>query len=146
MYRSNITQELGGMPAKQALREFIKTALFFYQVANEEILADSLIKEGSRCIDEGKLTDALHLFEEANLLEKWRDIYGTIILANLAYICAKQGNIHKARDYVDDYYDLYGKSDYSQEPDEFQKLTYAQQEIDRLELQQMLMGNEAKNQ
>lgn len=101
------------MPTKQQFREFVKTALFFYQVANEEILADSLIKEGSRCIEEGKLTDALTLFEEANLLEKWRDIYGTVVLANLAYICAKQGNIHKARDYIEDYYDIYGKSDYS---------------------------------
>lgn len=89
------------------------------------MLADSLIQEGSRCIDEGKLVDALHLFEEANHLEKWKDIYGTIVLANLAYICAKQGNIHKARHYVEEYYILYGKGEHMQDPDEFTKLNFA---------------------
>jgi outer membrane protein assembly factor BamD (BamD/ComL family) len=110
-------------------------------VANEEILADSLISEGNRCIVEGKLTDALHLFEEANQLEKWKDIYGTKVLANLAYICAKLGNMHKAREYINDYYDLYGKSDFQQEIDECQKLNFAQQEIDRHEVEQMILGN-----
>jgi len=46
MYRGNITQELGGVPLKHEMKEFLKTVLFFYQVANEELLADSLIKEG----------------------------------------------------------------------------------------------------
>ena len=103
----------------------MKTALYFYQIANEEALADSLISEGQRCIEENKLQDALQLFEEANQLEKWRDIYGTVVLANLAYICAKLGNIHRARDYIDDYFDLYGQSDFHQDPDEYQKLTFA---------------------
>lgn len=97
MYRENLTQELTGVPTKTQMSELLKTALFFYQVANEEILADSLIKEGTRCIEESKLADALHLFEEANSLEKWRDIYGTMVLANMAFICVKQGNYMKAR-------------------------------------------------
>jgi hypothetical protein len=59
MYRSQITQELPGVPTKQQLRDLIKTTLFFYQVANEEQLVDSLIKEGSRCIEESKYDDAL---------------------------------------------------------------------------------------
>jgi hypothetical protein len=58
MYRGNITQELGGVPLKHEMKEFLKTVLFFYQVANEELLADSLIKEGQRCLTEGKLNDA----------------------------------------------------------------------------------------
>ena len=111
-----------GVPSKQQIRELLKTALFFYQVANEEILADSLIKEGSRCIEEGKLGDAHHLFEEANDLEKWRDIYGTVILANLAYICALKKNYTKAKQHIDDFYELYGITDNYVDPDEHTKL------------------------
>lgn len=75
-------------------------------------------------------------------MEKWRDIYGTVVLANLAYICAKLGNIHRARDYIDDYFDLYGQSDFQQDPDEYQKLTFAHQEVDRLEVEQLIIGNQ----
>lgn len=114
------------MPSKQQVKEIIKTALFFYHVANEEILAESLIKEGSRCIDEGKLEDAQHLFDEANQLEKWRDIYGTVVLANLAYICLLKNNVTKARQHLSDYYDLFNQSDYSIDPDEYQKITHVQ--------------------
>jgi outer membrane protein assembly factor BamD (BamD/ComL family) len=73
-------------------------------------LADSLIKEGSRCIEEGKLDDAIQLFEEAGHLEKWRDIYGSIIFANLAYICVMKRNYTKAMYHIEDYYQLSGSS------------------------------------
>ena len=63
MYRSNVTQEMTGVPSKTGMRDLIKTALFFYQVAIEEKLADSLIKEGSRCLEEGNLNDAQDLFD-----------------------------------------------------------------------------------
>jgi hypothetical protein len=58
MYRSQMTQELTGVPSKQEIRAFIKTVLFFYQVVNEEHLVDSLIQEGAKCINEKKLDDA----------------------------------------------------------------------------------------
>ena len=141
MYRSNITQELGGVPTKQQIRELLKTALFFYQVANEELLSESLIKEGTRCIEEGKLNDAQNLFEEANLLEKWRDIYGPSIFANLAYICAMRRNYTKAKQHLEDYLALYGNSEFNIDPDEHQKLSYAQQQVENMEAQQLMMSN-----
>ena len=100
------------------MRDLIKTALFFYQVANEEKLADSLVKEGSRCLDEGNLNDAQDLFDQAFSLEKWRDIYGTVILANLAYICVKKKNYIMAKQHIEDYLSMYGSSDFSIDPDE----------------------------
>jgi hypothetical protein len=48
------------------------------------------------------------LFEEANSLDKWKDLYGTIILANLAYICAMKRNYSMARQYLDEYDYLFG--------------------------------------
>ena len=107
------------------MRDLIKTAYFFYQVANEEQLIDSLIKEGSRCIDEAKYDDALQLFEEANVLEKWRDIYGPLVLANLAYICVMKKNYLRGRQFVDDYINIYGSSDLAIDPDEHYKITQA---------------------
>ena len=59
-------------------------------------------------------------------MEKWREVYGTLILANLAYICAMIGNYTKARQHIADYLYLYGRSDFSTDPDEHQKMTYAQ--------------------
>lgn len=123
------------MPHKQEMRELIKTALYFYQIANEEQLADSLIEQGHRCLEENKLQDALTLFEEANQLEKWRDVYGTLVLANLAYICAKLGNILRAKDYLYDYYDLYGQGDFNNDPDEYHKLAFVHKEIDRIDIE-----------
>jgi outer membrane protein assembly factor BamD (BamD/ComL family) len=133
MYRSQMTQELTGVPSKQEIRDFIKTVLFFYQVANEEHLVDSLIQEGAKCIDEKKLDDALHLFEEALALEKWRDLYGPLILSNLAYICVQKKNYVKGKQYVDDYLSLYGSSDYSIDADEHLKMTFALDAIEEYE-------------
>ena len=112
-----------GVPNKQQIRDLIKTTLFFYQVANEEQLVDSLIKEGTRCIDETKYDGAMQLFEEAHHLEKWRDIYGPLVLANLAYICVKKGNYLRAKQFVDDYIHLYGSSELAVDPDEHFKIT-----------------------
>jgi outer membrane protein assembly factor BamD (BamD/ComL family) len=86
---------------------------------------DSLIKEGSRCIEERKYEDALQLFEEAHTLEKWRDIYGPLVLANLAYICVMKKNYLRARQFVDDYISMYGSSDLAIDPDEHFKITQA---------------------
>lgn len=47
--------------------------------------------------DPTKIDDALHIFEEALALEKWRDIYGPLILANLAYICIRKKNFVKGK-------------------------------------------------
>lgn len=57
------------------------------------------------------MDDALGLFEEANTLEKWRDIYGTVVLANLAFICAKKKNYIKAKQFLNDYSELYAMND-----------------------------------
>ncbi len=140
-----MTQELGGVPSKQQIREFIKTVLFFYQVANEEKLVDSLIQEGTKCVDEKKLEDALHLFEEAHALEKWKDIYGPLILANLAYICVLQKNFVKGKQYVDDYLSLYGSSDYSIDADEHLKMTVALDAIEEFETQQQMIMSGTNN-
>ncbi len=102
-------------------------------MANEEILVDSLIKEGNKCIEDKKLDDAMHLFEEAHSLEKWKDIYGPLILANLAYICVLKKNYLKARQFSDDYLTLYGSSDISVDPDEHFKMTFALEEIEHFE-------------
>lgn len=97
-----------------------------------------MIKEGQRCLTEGKLNDAQNLFEEANNLEKWKDVYGTVVLANLAYICALKRNYSMAKHYMEDYNVQYGKSEQAgnnyYDPDEYQKLSYAQDEIDREEI------------
>jgi outer membrane protein assembly factor BamD (BamD/ComL family) len=131
MYRTHLTAELGGVPPKHQLKDLFKTALFFYQVANEELLADSLIQGGLALIDQGKLTEAQQCFEDANQLEKWRDIYGTVVLANLAYICAMKGNMLMAKQYIDDYYMQYSRSEEQKTPsyydhDEHHKMNLAQ--------------------
>ena len=68
------------------MRDFLKATLFFYQIANEELLMNNLIKEGKRCIEENKLEDALQLLEEANTMNRWKDVYGSVVLSNLAYL------------------------------------------------------------
>jgi len=52
MYKGSSTLEIRGYPDKANLKELLKSALFFYQVTNEENLINQLIKEGAKCIDE----------------------------------------------------------------------------------------------
>lgn len=93
IYRQNVAAELSGLPeTSKELREFIKTTLFFYQIANEEILMNQLIKESTKFIAETKFSSAIELLSEANLMTRWREVYGSTILSSLAFANASQGN------------------------------------------------------
>ena len=63
----------------------VQSAAFFHGVASEEILINTLLEEGKNCINQGKYDDAIYLYGEASLMEKWKDTYGRVITANLAY-------------------------------------------------------------
>jgi hypothetical protein len=47
-----VTAEVIGVPDSAEMKEFVKTTLFFYQIANEEILMNKLIEESKRCLEE----------------------------------------------------------------------------------------------
>ncbi len=82
---------------------------------------------------DGNIKDAYNLFNEAHGLEKWRDVYGSVTMSNLAYICAKMGNFTKAKEYLGEFYTQYGYSDYSQDPEEYKLIGQAQELIDAKE-------------
>ena len=86
MYKGSSALEIRGYPDKPKLKELLKSALFFYQITNEETLITQLIKEGQRCLDEKRYDEALFLYGEAMLMDKWKPLYGGSLLANLAYI------------------------------------------------------------
>ena len=74
------------------MREFIKTVLYFNQIAHEENLINSLIKESMQCIEDSQLEAALGMLQEANGMDKWKELYGPQVLSNLAYCYALKGN------------------------------------------------------
>lgn len=104
-----------------------------------------MIKEGKKCIDNGKIEDALELLNEANGLEKWKDLYGGTILSNLgitlltssfyhysiAYATAMKGNKPLAKHYLSEYKKRYG--DHSFEDDEVERLMYAREMVEQSE-------------
>ena len=86
VYRNNFAQEYRGTPSKQFVKDFVKSAMFFHSIAEEEIQLNDMIKEGKQCLDTGKLESAIEIFKEANSLERWKDLYGSIILSCLGKI------------------------------------------------------------
>jgi len=86
MYKGNTTLEIRGYPNKLKLKELLKSAIFLYRVTNEENLINQLIKEGKSCLNDENYDDALYLFSEANQMNQWRNLYGSTIISNLAYI------------------------------------------------------------
>jgi len=44
---------------------------------------NTLLEEGQNAIEAGDWKEAAHFFEEADSLDKWRDVYGYKIYANL---------------------------------------------------------------
>jgi hypothetical protein len=53
-------------------------------------------------------------------MNRWREVYGSSILVNLAYCYALKRNIVMAKEHLEEYKRLYG--DYSNDPDENFKL------------------------
>jgi len=84
-YRQNIAQEYRGTIRKEKLMEFVRGAEFFHTVATEEKLVIQLISEGLHYIDSKKWEEAINLLNEAESLERWRDLYGGKIYSSLAY-------------------------------------------------------------
>lgn len=110
------------MPERERMREFIKTVLYFNQVAHEENLINSLIKESMQCIDNSQLEEALSMLQEANSMDKWKELYGPQVLSNLSYCYALKGNFTLAKQYFEEYRALYG--DLGFDNTDHQKLTY----------------------
>ena len=92
-------------------------------MTNEEMLVTQLIKEGQKCISEGKWQEAEHLFSEADHLDKWKDIYGGQIYSSLAISYAHLGNITKAKHFIGLYEEQF--MDYADD-DEIAKIQLAE--------------------
>ena len=43
-----------------------------------------MIKKGKQYLDDGNLDSAIEIFEDANELSKWKDLYGSTILSCLS--------------------------------------------------------------
>eukprot|EP00347_Sterkiella_histriomuscorum_P010322 403376753 len=134
MYKSSTTLEIRGYPSKLKLKELLKSALFLYQITNEENLINSLIKEGKTCIQNTDYEDALYLFTEAKMMDKWKSLYGSCIVANLAFIQARRGNMVSARQYLNEYYKVYGRDAFDQTEEE--NLQYVRYVLEEAEAEQ----------
>lgn len=66
-------------------------------MANEEKLLNQILSEGKKLVKSEKYEEASNMFLEAYNLDKWKEVYGTNILTNLAYTFAMKGNIIKAK-------------------------------------------------
>jgi hypothetical protein len=86
MYRGNIAQEYRGTPSREDVKSFLRAAIFFHQIASEEILVNDLIKEGRKCLGEGRYSDAIEILTEAHGFDKWKDLYGSTILSSLGIL------------------------------------------------------------
>ena len=82
-YRGNIAQEYRGNAGKEKLNEFVRAALFFHQMATEEQLVAQLLDESVKSLDEKRWMEAIHFLKEVESMEKWKDLYGGKIYANL---------------------------------------------------------------
>lgn len=70
-------------------------------MTNEERLVTQLLTEGQKCLDESKWNEAEQLYNEADTLDKWRDLYGGTIYASLAYVYASLGDSTKCKHFLD---------------------------------------------
>lgn len=82
-YKQNVAQEYRGNPSREQVNDFIRAAQFFHQMTNEEQLILELLKEGQKSVESKNWSEAAHYFNEADGLDKWRDIYGGKIYSNL---------------------------------------------------------------
>jgi hypothetical protein len=83
IYRANVAQEHRSAPARDQIKEILKSALLYHQIANEEIFVNDLLKAGDKLLLENKFDEAIKMFEEALGFDKWKDLYGSTILSNL---------------------------------------------------------------
>lgn len=63
--------------------EFVRAAQFFHQMTTEEQLVTQLLDESIKSLDEKKWIEAIHFLKEVESMEKWKEIYGSKIYANL---------------------------------------------------------------
>jgi len=47
------------MPNREQVKDFLRAALMFHQIANEEIFINDLIESGDKLLDENKYNDAI---------------------------------------------------------------------------------------
>lgn len=52
-------------------------------MATEEQLVNQLMDASNRSLDEKKWIEAIHFLKEVESMEKWKEIYGSKIYANL---------------------------------------------------------------
>ena len=112
IYRQNVAQEIRFLfDSKEDRAQFddlLKSAVFFHSIAKEEEYLTTLISESKEKIETKEFGLAITLLEEANKFDKWKELYGSTILSNLAYIQAMKGNSVLARHYLKEYNEIYG--------------------------------------
>jgi len=58
------------------------------------------LDESIKSLDEKKWIEAIHFLKEVESMEKWKEIYGSKIYANLAFAFSQLGDITKARHFM----------------------------------------------
>lgn len=117
----------------------LKQAIYFFNITNEEHLIQKLMTEGSKCIKAELYDEALFLFEQAELMNNWKGIYGGTILSNLAFIKAKKGNFTMAEHYMDEHLKTYGDSGFDY--DDIERFQFVSESIE-LNKQSKLLNKE----
>ena len=112
VYRQNIVHEIRFIfdykSDRTQIDELLKSAMYFYTIAKEEAYLNTLIKESKAKIESKEFSTAISILEEANKFDKWKELYGSTILSNLAYTSAMQKNSVKAKHYLKEYNETYG--------------------------------------
>jgi len=58
------------------MKSLVKTAQSFHYLATEEIIVSQLLKQGQSFVDDKLWDEAIGVFEEADKMQKWNEIYG----------------------------------------------------------------------
>eukprot|EP00349_Pseudokeronopsis_sp_Brazil_P002870 CAMPEP_0202968954 /NCGR_PEP_ID=MMETSP1396-20130829/14495_1 /ASSEMBLY_ACC=CAM_ASM_000872 /TAXON_ID= /ORGANISM="Pseudokeronopsis sp., Strain Brazil" /LENGTH=114 /DNA_ID=CAMNT_0049695919 /DNA_START=468 /DNA_END=812 /DNA_ORIENTATION=+ len=80
-------------------------------MASEEDLISKLVQQGKKLNNDQKYEECSQVLKEAYNMSKWKELFGAAIIANLAFACAKKGDVVMARYYLDDlqnHYQEYG--------------------------------------
>lgn len=128
IYRGSTMLEIKGEPTKLQEKEMSTLSSHYYRITLEENSINKILKEGKQCVEEEKYDEALYLFNEAKNLGKWYKIYGSTVLANLAYIQTKRNNLVSAKHYLNEYLMKFGESSYDEHEESL--VVYAKQTLD----------------
>ena len=70
--------------SKENVQELVHSAVFLNQLANEENLLNELLKQGRKFMQEKDFGEAIKMLLEAYSLDKWKELYGGVILPKLS--------------------------------------------------------------